>query len=425
MGADIKEIPLSRFVLGLAAVVIAVASCQPAVQLTGTSAASALAFEAKFETRDDFFGRFDYGYSGGAEVGKTFHGDHDMNCGPPTSLRDVTLGGTSQAHVDFSHVFWYCAPGGDATKGHIMTAVDTTGYNIAWFSPKPFFTGVTKVCWDQNMTAMSGRKWNQVLFVSQADATRYPTGTPVQNGGTLSYARGTGGFDLGYTSPEFRDPHGADSGIFPQGGTLAGFKSQTGSAEWFQDQDTWMTRDQGPANIIDAGTDKATRFKHCLENMPGNVVRSTMDTPNGVVVRDLTGQIPQAAVRVVFEDDNYDPIKGDGYNPDVLTWHWDNIQIQAASQELAATPSKAAAPTNDQPAALAPAAGDAPVASPQGVAKSVSARSAGANLGAANLAGLLLTILGLLALLVFGPVRSVGRVRRESRVRQEDPTEVG
>jgi hypothetical protein len=39
-------------------------------------------------------------------------------------------------------------------------------------------------------------------------------------------------------------------------------------------------------------------------------------------------QIPSGKVRVIFQDDNYDPPKRDGYDPNKLTWHWDNILIE-------------------------------------------------------------------------------------------------
>lgn len=41
----------------------------------------------------------------------------------------------------------------------------------------------------------------------------------------------------------------------------------------------------------------------------------------------IPGQIPQDSRRVVFHDGNYDPPKDSNYNPSVVTWHWDNIQI--------------------------------------------------------------------------------------------------
>ena len=107
-----------------------------------------------------------------------------------------------------------------------------------WFSPKPEFTDITKVCWDINETTHVGGKWTQVLFVDHADATRYPAGR--STAGRCSVARGTGGFDLGYTSPEFRrGTTGPNNGLLPAGGTLAGLKIGIGSIfDWFQNQDT-------------------------------------------------------------------------------------------------------------------------------------------------------------------------------------------
>jgi hypothetical protein len=438
----IKEIPLKRSVLavlGIAAVV-AVTSCHAAVQRTGRAVAvSSLPFEAKFETSDDFYGRFDYGYSGLVapqnglpESSLTFHGDHDMNCGPPTTSRTVTILGTPSA-LDFSQLFWHCVPGGDPAKGHLMTAVDTLGYNIAWFSPKPLFTGVSKVCWDQNLTTMSSRKWQQVLFVSEADATRYPAGVTLANDTTT---RGSGGFDLGYTSPDFRQD-APNTGIFPQGGTLAGLKMSWEIYDWFQDQDTWTAKGVGwPGTLPQEGSgpipDKAARYKHCIENRPDNTIQVTADTPTGQLVRTLPGQIPQHPVRVVFQDDNYDPPKDSPaagvpngtYDPSVLTWHWDNIYVEAgAARELAAVPGAQQAAANDQPATASPVPGEAALGPQQAPVTGAASAPSGPNLGVANAVGLALAILGLLALLGIGPGRSLLPARRESRARPEDPSE--
>ena len=230
-----------------------------------------------------------------------------------TTARDVIMSGPASG-FDFSQLFWHCAPGGDGAKGHIMTAVDTTGYNIAWFAPKPLFSNVSQVCWDINETLMSRRKWTQVVFVSASDAVRYPAGGPTSDGGV---AGGTGGFDLGYTNPDFRQDRRTT--VSSRRHTIAGFRDLDGSANWFQNAQ-WMTEFVGPtAPDREQTTDKAARFKHCLTNMPNNTVRFTKDTPStGTVTRDLPGQIPQGAVRVVFQDDNYDPIKDDRYSADAL-----------------------------------------------------------------------------------------------------------
>ena len=323
-------------VLAIVAVLGVVAGCLPGAraQRTVNWAASSLAFEAKFETSGDFYKRFDYGYSGidpfsAGETGIVrYHGDHNMTCEAPTTLRDVAFGGTPQS-LDFSQLFWHCAPGGDPAKGHLMTGVVTSGYNIAWFSPKQAFSQVSKVCWDINETYEGGRKWTQVMFVSAADATRYPTRS-VTYKPDIGQARGTGGFDLGFTSPDFRDPNGPTDRIHPQGGSLAGVKLLLNAPSWFQDQDNWTQRYEGPDNVITNITDKAARYTHCLENQPNNVVRLTQATPNGTRTFDMPGQIPQAPVRVVFQDDNYNGPKDADFSPDRITWHWDNILVFTA-----------------------------------------------------------------------------------------------
>ena len=333
------DVGVRRLVLGAVAlaVIAAAAGCtDPRAATRGSAASASPVFTATFETSSDFFGRFDYGYSGlvapqnGHDPATLhFRGDHNMACEAPTTLRDVNILGTPEK-LDFSQLFWHCAPGGDAAKGHVMTAVDTTGYNIAWFSPKGYFTNVSKVCWDINETEMSRRKWTQVLFVSPADAVRYPSGSRTTVGGVPSTARGTGGFDLGYTAPDFRDNGGPSAGLFPQGGTLAGLQDLDGSASWFQNQDTYTSRFLGPDSPDrEQTTDKAARYKHCLTNGPNNTVEFTKDTAGGPVTRELSGQIPQGRVRVVFQDDNYNPPKDDRYDPNVVTWHWDNIHVES------------------------------------------------------------------------------------------------
>ena len=174
---------------GLAAVVaVAILALAGPLNTPTTKAAASLEFEATFNTAGDFYDRFDRGYSGvspwewnnggGAGATTSFHGDHNEACEGPTTQRTVSFG-TAQ-NPDFDQLFWYCAPGNDPAKGHLMTGLDTLGYNIAWFAPKPTFSKVSEVCWDINETGMSHRKWTQLLFVDArpgADATRYPTGT--------------------------------------------------------------------------------------------------------------------------------------------------------------------------------------------------------------------------------------------------------
>ncbi len=130
---------------------------------------------------------------------KTWQGDHNMACSGPDQLRDITihpgLGPVTPAQVAAqtgkSQLFWWCAPGGDAAKGHLMTGINGEGYQIAWFSPKQVFTNVSRVCWDQNLTDMDS-KWTNVVIAPVADveATRQQKGY----------------LDLGFDPPGFQPP---------------------------------------------------------------------------------------------------------------------------------------------------------------------------------------------------------------------------
>jgi len=310
-----------------------------------SSSADTLTFSATFDNAFDFAAQFDHGYSGLASWNfsdgiPTFQGDHSAAdpCGGATTSRTITLSGSGTT-ANVEQPFYWCAP--TTGGGHLMTAIDTVGYNIAWFSPKPSFTGITKVCWDINETELSHRKWTQVVFVDAADAVKYPAGTATWPFG-VGYARGSGGFDLGYVSPEFADPNGPTTRILDGNGSQVGFKSQTGSVEWWQGGDFTLHNNVQLLGI----TDKAARYTQCLEQQAG-FVRFTRATPSGTQTFDIPGaQIPQDARRVVFEDDNYDPQKGTAYDPNVLTWHWDNIQVfTAAAPPPTTTTSTTVAPT--------------------------------------------------------------------------------
>ena len=110
----------------------------------------------------------------------------------------------------------------------------------------------------------------------------------------------------------------------------------------------------------------------------------------------MAGQIPQHPVRVVFQDDNYDRPKADDYNPNVVTWHWDNIHIEAG------TAVEFAAPPTTQPAGGAALTSTAD-SSPPGEAVLASLTSSdgeaagegGVGSAGLNTAGLLLVAAGL------------------------------
>jgi hypothetical protein len=77
--------------------------------------------------------------------------------------------------------------------------------------------------------------------------------------------------------------------------------------------------------------DKAARFQHCMvDNGNGTITLSQARPGGGVATSTVGGDLPNGRVRVVFQDDNYDPDKHGGTSTagdPRYTWHWDNIQI--------------------------------------------------------------------------------------------------
>jgi hypothetical protein len=281
-----------------------------------TEAPSELMFSEDFSTSDGFYARFDHGWSGqdparwpdSANPRRSWPGDHDASCNGPTTTRQINV-------ADKESVFWWCAPGGDAAKGHVMTGVNTEGYNIAWFSPKQWFDNVTRVCWDQNLTDLGGGKWTQVVLVSEADAARYVG-------------------DLGFTGPGFQTDGGPTTGVHPTSGS-GGSKTFQGSFEIWRggtvtgQQDWWTLNGSGFGTSGYA--DKAARYRHCMvDNEDGSVTISQARPDGRTYTQTVRGDLPDGRVRVVFQDDNYNPDKHDGTsgpNDARYTWHWDNIQI--------------------------------------------------------------------------------------------------
>ena len=81
-------------------------------------------------------------------------------------------------------------------------------------------------------------------------------------------------------------------------------------------------------------SDKAARFQHCMVDNENGTVTLSQGRPDGsVATQTVSGDLPGGAVRVVFQDDNYNPDKhfdGSMHPPagaHLYTWHWDNIQI--------------------------------------------------------------------------------------------------
>ncbi len=256
-------------------------------------------FFEDFSTADAFARRFQTQVFHGTGQTPTditmWHGDHDMSCGGPTTQRDVHVNNPAE-------MFWHCAPKGP-DSGHIMTSMYTTGYGQVNFAPNQTFTNINRVCWDQSLTEMGGRKWTQMVVVPEA--------TYVANGYRLNYVR-----------PPLQNDV-AVNGLRVDGDTFM-FELLRGSTTTYVGQ----TSEDNDFTGYVSGVDKATRFKHCVTDLGNGTVRVEMfGRPGGTDTRVMRGSLPNGRVRVIFQDDNYDPPKDDMSNDTLTTWHWDNIEI--------------------------------------------------------------------------------------------------
>lgn len=310
--------------------VVALVACEPAPPTFLETFSDPVAFGQRFDRGASYtVSQLD------ASVGVTeFHGDHNDMCEGPDTGRTVHW----TADPTQPEMFWQCSPRGP-DSGHLMTGMNTLGYDHLWFTPKRTFTDVSQVCVDVNANRMSGRKWWEIQFVDMADATRYPS------------TKATGGYDLGYTNPGFRADPGPHTGIFPASGTLAGLINEQGNFHWFQNQNQVTTGGAvgWPGRIGASGlpviTDKAARYTVCVQDPDPNDNKVTVveqlppqfgplqgiqDPTTGKWWRvlDIPGRFPAGEVKVVFHDANYDPPKDEAnFNPESVTWHWDNVSI--------------------------------------------------------------------------------------------------
>jgi hypothetical protein len=285
-------------------------------------------FSEDFSDPQAFSQRFDHGWAGEVQAGALFGAaandwpaDHDMSCGDPNAThRTIHVtppagepGAPAGSKKDVEQAFYTCLPGGDPAKGHVMTSVNTEGYAVAWFSPKPTFTDVHRVCWAQNLTRLGGGKWTQIAFLTAAEVAR-------------------SGGDLGFTSPEFASRNGPTT---PMGGAQYGvrvLRDPSDGLEAWRNGDFTGQRVQGATT-----TDKAPRYQHCVTDNENGTLAVSIAQPNGSVRQaTVAGEIPNGPIRVVFEDDSYNPDKhfdANGVAPNssgLYTWHWDDVTVDAA-----------------------------------------------------------------------------------------------
>ena len=214
-------------------------------------------------------------------------------CEGPTTQRTI--------HVDRpEESFWWCAPRGPES-GHVMTSMYTTGYAQVNFAPNQPFTDISRVCWDQNQTEMGGRKWTQVVVVPEA----------------IYQANGR---RLNYIKPPLQNDV-AVNGLRLIGDSFL-LEMLRGSTTTYVGQAVQSSDFSGFQT-----PDKARRFRTCVTDLNNGTVQIALERESTVDVRVQPGSLPNGLVRVIFQDDNYDPPKDAASTTSLATWHWDNIEI--------------------------------------------------------------------------------------------------
>jgi len=216
---------------------------------------------------------------------KTWPGDHDPNCGPPTSSRTLTA-------ADPADSFYLC-------RDHMMTSVGhVSAYSIAWLSPKQTFTDETRVSWDVNVTDLGGRQWWEVMLIpvdgpELTCISWLPCGSEVRGYPTDAVIVSNGPFGSG--KPNL---------------TVGGDTNALTFKKICDDLDP-----EGCAS-------KATRRTWSLtDNSDG-----TLTVTFGEHTWTAPGAFPDGEWKVVLKDHSYTPDK-DGI-PSGYTWHWDNIIVK-------------------------------------------------------------------------------------------------
>lgn len=271
-----------------------------------------LAFSEAFDdpaSLDRFQWQFHHGVSYEQST-FSWQGDHDDGCGKPSTTRtievteDIVLFPDGMGDLDrYGNFVYWCAPGGDGT-GHLMTSFNTEGYAQIAFAPDQSFDDVRKVCWDQNQTDLGARKWTQLVVV--------PESTFDENDRRLDYV-----------SPTFQDGPGEGAVRLTDGVFL--FEMIQGSTLLNFGQDGRMEDYSGFTN-----NDKVRRYSTCLADLGNDTIEIALEREDHTEIRTYNGSFPSGTVRVVLQDDNYNPPKAPGSVVDPFTWHWDNITIETA-----------------------------------------------------------------------------------------------
>jgi hypothetical protein len=170
-------------------------------------------------------------------------------------------------------------------------------------------TNVRKVCWEINATDEGGGKWTNLVIVPEALYQRFAP--------RLDYVT------AGFNTPNLPGDFNIQAEDHP-GQQVWGLKDFRGTQTFFVDDDVRFY--SGDTSYTT--TDKAARYRHCVEETSPTTSQLTVARPDGTTsTYTLPSGIPDGRVRVIFQDDMYNPPKRDGYDPNTVTWHWDNIVV--------------------------------------------------------------------------------------------------
>ena len=189
---------------------------------------------------------------------------------------------------------YYCAPGNDPAKGHVMTVVETEG---VWSVVLPE-AGVHRrpqgVLRHQHQRQDRCRKWINAWIV--------PTSSLAANGGRFDFA------DAPDLDPEQQVPGPDDFHFKYFSGSLIG----PNGFDWWE----WHRQ----------ASESATRFTQCVEQTAPGQLTYTRDFPvdtNGDGIMDPgvaetdtrtgPGEPARRPVRVIFQDGSYNPDKHGGH----------------------------------------------------------------------------------------------------------------
>lgn len=226
----------------------------------------------------------DVDVQGRGDTSGSWQGDHDLDCGPPTTSRTITK-------ADRHDAIYAC-------RDHLMTSMGhVDGYSLVWFSPNRIFRDQRTVSWDVNSTDLGTRQWWEVAIV--------PAGAPDMS--CISWLP-------------------CDIPSYPAGAVVVGTRDSH-IRVWSNGAErnaTWETLCRSGEHSLDPeGCDSKAIRRPWSVTDNGDGTLSISFRSHRVTV---PGSFPDGDFRVVFKDHSYTPLKDGPVSG--FTWHWDDIAIR-------------------------------------------------------------------------------------------------